>query len=306
MGNDNIQSELVTVWDEGNAGVHNQTQSCHLDSYFHEGFALRWEEIGRKSKNKTAESLTSFYSPSVIPCTRCSWMRKNSTTILCINYERWSAVTSWQYPTLYTIALGVHHICIDMFKKKKQLLSGFFLASKQKRKKVKRYTSSMLLYLRSEAGKKKKVNNGIWFQLKVLGITYYWFPFCRPGWLTEERVQWFLEGSRLLLLIFYACKRTSYFQHKPILGSKPPPSHSSHSTTQSEDTRPSSWNLSWASRKSTSHHTSKAKLYCLLDDGRAAGFEQRNSWGTFFEKSFSFQLRNWVSSDKCEKPLQAF
>lgn len=116
VGKDNAQSELVTVRDEGNARVHKQTQSCHWDSYFHKGFALRWEEIGRKSKNKIAESLTSFYSPSVIPYTRCSWMRKNSVIILDINYERWSAVTYWQYPRLYRIALEVHHICIETLK----------------------------------------------------------------------------------------------------------------------------------------------------------------------------------------------
>lgn len=55
-----------------------------------------------------------------------------------------------------------------------------------------------------------------------------------------------------------------------------------------------------------SHHMSKAKLYCLLADRRAAGFEQKNSQGTFFEKSFSFHLGNWVNSDKCAKPLQTF
>lgn len=29
-----------------------------------------------------------------------------------------------------------------------------------------------------------------------LGIAYYCFPFCRPGWLTEESIQLLLlEGS---------------------------------------------------------------------------------------------------------------
>lgn len=131
VGNDSEQSGLVTVWDHGNARAYNQTQSPHSDTHFHLGSAVRWEERGRKSKNKPPESPISFYSPFVISYTRCSWMKTSSAIIL---HERWSAATSWQYHKLYTIALKACWVCIGMFKKKNQGVTDLFPASKKKKK----------------------------------------------------------------------------------------------------------------------------------------------------------------------------
>lgn len=55
-----------------------------------------------------------------------------------------------------------------------------------------------------------------------------------------------------------------------------------------------------------SNHMSKTKFYCLLDNCRAAGFEQNSQVRYILCMSISFHLKNLVNSDKYAKLLKAF